>query len=228
MNWKRLSTNTGKIFVPSQRLINPTHVFTCATLWVLLAPTAVVADSPPGQVVEWGRKMLPDLKPGTVFTNIAARMVHNLALTTEEKVFAWGSNKNGESNVPGELNGVVAVEGGGFCSLTLKSDGTVVSWGRFDQSAVPKWLNLWVNHVSAIAAGATHCLAIVKQIPADAPAVTTLPATSVTTVSARLNGYVNPKGLNSVVHFRYGTAESYGNITLLATPAMAPRRLFSR
>ena len=61
--------------------------------------------------------------------------------------------------MPGGLNGVVAIAAGGFHSLALKSDGTVVAWGDNDvgQSTVPGGL----NGVVAIAAGRrSHSLAL--------------------------------------------------------------------
>jgi phosphodiesterase/alkaline phosphatase D-like protein len=49
--------------------------------------------------------------------------------------------------------------------------------------------------------------------PASAPTVTTNPASSVSTPSARLNGRVNPNGQSTSWHFEYGTSTSYGSAT---------------
>jgi len=50
----------------------------------------------------------------------------------------------------------------------------------------------------------------------QAPVVTTLAATNITTLTAQLNGTVNANYLSTVVTFEYGTTMSYGN-TVTAT-----------
>ena len=45
------------------------------------------------------------------------------------------------------------------------------------------------------------------------PAVTTTAATAITTVSATLNGTINPNGLSSTYHFEWGTTTAYGTNT---------------
>ncbi|MCD4761061.1 T9SS type A sorting domain-containing protein, partial [bacterium] len=47
----------------------------------------------------------------------------------------------------------------------------------------------------------------------NSPTVTTLPATSITSSSATLNGTVNSNGLATDYHFEWGTTLSYGNST---------------
>ena len=47
----------------------------------------------------------------------------------------------------------------------------------------------------------------------NTPIVATLPATSVTGISAKLNGTVNPNGLATDYYFKWGTTTSYGNVT---------------
>ena len=55
---------------------------------------------------------------------------------------AWGNNSCGQTNVPGGLSNVVAVAGGFYHSLALKSDGTVVAWGdnSYGQTNIPAGL----------------------------------------------------------------------------------------
>ena len=81
-------------------------------------------------------------------------------------VAVWGDNTYGQTNVPGGLTNVVAVAAGGYHSLALKADGTVVAWGagatntgllpNYGQSAVPGDL----TNVVAVAAGVYHSLAL--------------------------------------------------------------------
>jgi len=53
--------------------------------------------------------------------------------------------------------------------------------------------------------------------PTGPPVVITNPATNVTSSSATLKGTVDPHGLNTSVHFQYGTTTSYGSTTASQT-----------
>jgi alpha-tubulin suppressor-like RCC1 family protein len=73
---------------------------------------------------------------------ISAGWWHSLAAKADGTAWAWGSNSNGQlgnnstasSTVPVQVStltsGVVAVAGGSYHSLALKSDGTLWAWGR--------------------------------------------------------------------------------------------------
>ncbi|MDB6036067.1 MAG: hypothetical protein JWM16_6405, partial [Verrucomicrobiales bacterium] len=52
-----------------------------------------------------------------------------------------------------------------------------------------------------------------------APMVTTLPASSLTTSNAALDGRVNPNGLNTTTYFRYGLTTNYGSYSATNTLA---------
>ena len=71
---------------------------------------------------------------------------------------AWGGNATGQTDVPQDLNNVIAISAGNQHSLALKGDGTVVAWGRNDkdQATVPEGL----SDVVAVAAGYQHSVAL--------------------------------------------------------------------
>jgi hypothetical protein len=79
---------------------------------------------------------------------------------TPETVVAWGcgGGNAGQCNVPAGLSGVTAIAAGDQLSLALKSDGTVVAWGKdtAGQTNVPAGL----SGVTAIGAGFAFSLAL--------------------------------------------------------------------
>ncbi len=73
-------------------------------------------------------------------------------------VLAWGSNDQGQTNVPVGLSDVVAIAVGESHNLALKSDGTVVGWGANSSGQINFPFGL--SGVVAIAAGQYHSLAL--------------------------------------------------------------------
>jgi len=77
---------------------------------------------------------------------VAAGDLHNLALKSDGKVKAWGSDSDGQTDVPAALSltPVIAVTAGSFHSLALRSNGSVKGWGDNDygQTTVPAGLDL--------------------------------------------------------------------------------------
>ena len=75
-------------------------------------------------------------------------------------IVAWGSNLEGQTNIPAGLSDVTAISAGGYHNLALKNDGTVVAWGcgnyNNGQCTVPAGL----SGVAAVAAGQWHSLAL--------------------------------------------------------------------
>ncbi|NOS71525.1 MAG: DNRLRE domain-containing protein [Verrucomicrobia bacterium] len=74
-------------------------------------------------------------------------------------VVAWGRNYENQLNIPNGLTNVVALAGGGYHSLALRADGSVVAWGSGrGQANIPDGL----SNVVSIAAGAEHSLALLS------------------------------------------------------------------
>lgn len=71
----------------------------------------------------------------------------------------------------------------------------------------------FVSLVATLAIAAVALAANASVAMALSPAVTTQPATSVAETTATLNGKVNPNGLETKIHFEYGTTTSYGSKT---------------
>ena len=95
---------------------------------------------------------------------------------------AWGDNGDGAAKVPPGLSNVVAIAAGGYHSLALRRNGTVVAWGSDDvtkRPVVPPGL----SNVVAIAAGGKHSLAITP-----GPTILSQPPPS---ISLALNGGTN-------------------------------------
>ncbi len=88
-------------------------------------------------------------------SSIAAGYNHSLAVKNG-RVWAWGENTYGQTNVPFFAeSGVTNVAGGGDYSLALKTDGSVLAWGA--RTNVPTEAS---SGVSKIAAGEYHALAL--------------------------------------------------------------------
>jgi len=81
-------------------------------------------------------------------------------LGPQSSVIAWGDNSGGQTNVPSNLDDLVAVAGGDYHTVALHHDGTLVAWGYNGdgQTTVPTNSLRFVS----IAAGAGHNLAITE------------------------------------------------------------------
>ena len=137
------------------------------------------------EIVGWGDNSDGQATSPVGLTNVTAVAVganHSLALRSDGTVVAWGANDGleryygddgnvysfpvyyGQATVPDGLMQVTAIAAGGYHSLALKSDGTVVGWGGNDdgwgnstgQATVPDEL----MNVAAIAAGYVHSLSL--------------------------------------------------------------------
>ena len=117
----------------------------------LYAPSALTYDAAPKPFQAYASAANP-------FPFISAGTLHSVVLTSAGTVSAFGTNHDGQTNVPAGLANVVAVSAGGYHTMALKSDGTVAAWGNnfASQSTVPAGL----SNVVAIAAGGSHSLAL--------------------------------------------------------------------
>ncbi len=124
---------------------------------------------------------------------VSAGGYHTLALKADGTVVAWGAGAttNGNSSYfaaewgqivgPPGLSNVVAISAGGYHSMALKSDGTVVVWG--DLSAFPNAGSQ--AQIVGIGSGETHALALrggrlTPFITLQPASVVTLPGSNVT------------------------------------------------
>ena len=84
------------------------------------------------------------------------RFVFRLAPPTQSKKFATGIKETfGPTNVPTNVTNAIAVAAGGWQSLALLQNGTVVQWGQTN-APIPAGL----TNVTAIACGTNFCLAL--------------------------------------------------------------------
>jgi type II secretory pathway pseudopilin PulG len=113
-----------------------------------------------GTVIAWGSNHAGQIAVPAGLNNvveIAAGREHSMALKSDGTVVAWGGNTywivppggnwtlitTGQTDVPAGLNNVVSISAGYYHSIALKSDGTVVIWGRNDygQTTIPNGLS---------------------------------------------------------------------------------------
>jgi alpha-tubulin suppressor-like RCC1 family protein len=136
---------------------------------------------------------------------------HNLALKSDGTVMAWGLNDHGQSTVPDELGGVVAIAGGERHSLALKSEGTVVVWGEiWDDGFVVPSAPEGLTGVIAIAAGRAHNIALKSDGTVVAWGNN---GSGQSTIPAGLNGVVAVAagGFQSMALKSDGTVVAWGN-----------------
>jgi len=127
---------------------------------VLFANSAVAQTSHP---MSWGLNANEQASPIPTNTmddadRIAGGVFHSLAIK-DGRVWAWGDNSAGQTNVPSEAqSGMTAIAGGGAFSLALNAEGGVIAWGS--DHIVTNMPGTVTNGVSQISAGVWHALAL--------------------------------------------------------------------
>lgn len=103
----------------------------------------------------------PSIVTSTNIIAIAAGSQHNLALSEDMKIYAWGNRRYGQAEVPTSINNyITAIAAGRGHSLALREDGRVFAWGANTegQCDIPEG----INNVVAITAGHNSSAAIMK------------------------------------------------------------------
>ena len=157
---------------------------------------------------------LKTIGPACSYCAIAVIVLASVSASCAQTVIAWGSNTQGQTDVPPTATNVIAVAAGWYHSLALRMDGSVVAWGS--GSEVPASAT---NTVS-IAAGAAHSLAL----QSDATVVAwgnnsygqTNAPTSATNVIAVAAGYYHSLALRAD-----GTVIAWGRNTSAQTKVPA-------
>ncbi len=147
---------------------------------VLVVPLALVhpqnavaysagTSSVAGGVVAWGENYYgQSVVPASAESDVkavAGGVAHTLALTSDGKVLAWGSDLDHDdkfayqTRVPTGLANVKAIAAGHYHSLALKSDGSVVGWG-YEGGGLATVPTDAKSGVTAITSGAWHNLAL--------------------------------------------------------------------
>jgi alpha-tubulin suppressor-like RCC1 family protein len=102
---------------------------------VITGAIAVAAGSQNSLVLKDNGTVLASGLPGSVPPGlppsiaIACGGSHNLALSRDGHVSAWGDNRFGQASVPSGLSNVVAISAGENHSLALLDDGSIAGWG---------------------------------------------------------------------------------------------------
>ena len=151
MQLHQSATHTGNRMTHRRGLLTAGRAMLASHV-LTIASAAIASETTNGIVFGWGSnnygKITPPVGLSDV-TSIASGAEHTLALTKSGTVIAWGYNGFGQclgTNSSGSritatptgqsvqlagvvLNGVVAVAGGYYHSVALKSSGSVVAWG---------------------------------------------------------------------------------------------------
>jgi alpha-tubulin suppressor-like RCC1 family protein len=171
-----LAGTAGALSAPAQARVTAT-----LTRYHLVASWGANGNAELGDGTTTSRWQPADVRTSNDLTQVAAGLVHALAVRSDGTVWAWGLNAWGELGdgsttersepvqVAG-LTGITQVAAGAFFSLALRSDGTVWAWGANQNGQLgrktvtghevtPARVAV-LNHVTKIAAGNDFALAL--------------------------------------------------------------------
>jgi len=151
--WALKNTNTIALTTPISNVVQIAMGDSSNQHLLTLSNSGIITDYKPGNIVQ-------TVPISDTAVAIAAGTTHNLAILRTGKLFAWGSNSNGETTIPiSATMGISQIAAGNGFSLALKSDGRVIGWGanNLNQTTIP--ISATVG-VSQIAAGDNHAIAL--------------------------------------------------------------------
>ncbi len=87
--------------------------------------------SPAGtiHVFGWGGYGIPNAPTGSDHVDIACGHYFGLALAADGSIRHWGSNQQGQGNIPGGLEAVRSLNAGATYAAAIHEDGTLTMWG---------------------------------------------------------------------------------------------------
>jgi len=97
----------------------------CLHAFALAAGTA--SGQSYGAVVGWGSQVIAEPSALQGIVGLAVGDYHNLGVKSDGTIVTWGSNDDGQCDIPEPNCEFVAVDGGYDHSVGLKSDGTAVA-----------------------------------------------------------------------------------------------------
>ena len=158
-------TETGTDLVPFPAKINANIINSTNPVAISVGDGYSVALQSDGTLLAWGGNYQGQLGNGTTVSNntpnlvvdeantpinniraIVSKGTHNLAVTTNGELLAWGNNENGQlgngstvnqlhpeyvvDNENNKVTGIKTVATGYGHTVALKTDGTLLAWGR--------------------------------------------------------------------------------------------------
>ena len=154
-----------------------------------------------------------DTWTSTSSNNVPSGRAYHTAVWAGDKMIVWGG-----------INNLTALNTGGrYCAGTPSPTPTATATSTRTPTPTPTSTPT-ATHTptstptatrtpTATPTGTPVATATASATATPRPSATTNPATNVASVSATLNGAVNPHGLTATVYFQYGTTTSYGHNT---------------
>jgi hypothetical protein len=123
-----------RVLVPSRvqgRAITP---ITMGYLFDIIVLSGGIVDLwlPADMMDDYGLLTIPPRATASNVVAVAAGWAHAMAMTDGGAVIAWGSNTDGQTNVPATIanGGAVAIAAAFNTSMAVTADGFLVQWGK--------------------------------------------------------------------------------------------------